>query len=230
MPSLLLQQQAHPLEFIGLQVKLTISCGIEILVYNWLLLILPADIHGGLVNPLWFWALRMAPMIILQVVTTTVIWNFPYGYWNQWTACKQYSLYEARHLYNFCPTSLEPSPLYWPVISSPFIYEPPFSPAIWSVFGKANAWEWSKQAVQTNLHESVKFSFTYLHVSAMKNKPMALRSQDILLDGSSCKRTLPEKFSMPHTKFMFACFASFFVRTSLLQASGYELFPNTVCM
>ena len=52
------QQQAHPLEFIGLQVKLTISCGIEILVYNWLLLILPADIHGGFVSPLWFWALQ----------------------------------------------------------------------------------------------------------------------------------------------------------------------------
>ena len=129
----------------------------------------------------------------------------------------------------FVQPPLNPPPLYWPVISSPFIYEPPFSPAIWSVFGKANAWEWSKQAVQTNSHESVKFSFTYVHVSAMKNKPMALRSQDILLDGSSCKRTLPEKFSMPHTKFMFACFASFLSRPACYKPVAMNCF-QTQCV
>jgi len=50
-------QQAHPLEFIGLQMKVTISCGIEIPVY--ITDFYYADINSGLVGPLWFGALKI---------------------------------------------------------------------------------------------------------------------------------------------------------------------------
>ena len=55
------QQQAHPLEFVGLQMN---SCGIAILVYNWLVLRLPAGIHSGLVSPLCFWAFELFCLVL----------------------------------------------------------------------------------------------------------------------------------------------------------------------
>ena len=69
------QQQAHPLEFIGLQMNLTISCGITILVYYWLVLRLPAGIHSGLVSPLWFWVFQMS--VGYDVLFTLIQSHYP---------------------------------------------------------------------------------------------------------------------------------------------------------
>ena len=56
-----------------------VSCGIEILVYNGLLLILPADIHGGLVSSLWFWAfqLSISQNILTGPYLLLGIYNYP---------------------------------------------------------------------------------------------------------------------------------------------------------